>query len=149
MGFRFRKSIKLAPGVRINLTKQGVSSVSVGKRGAMVNVGKKGTRGTVGISGSGLSYSSYKPHNKATPRTQRIAQQKLTQHSNPASTLLPSPSLQGMNATQRPVSILLVIGIFLFPIIFSWFTLKQGYSTVSRVISMLWMMIYIISYLKA
>ena len=43
MGFRFRKSIKIAPGVRINLTKKGLSSVSVGKRGATVNVGKKGT----------------------------------------------------------------------------------------------------------
>ena len=149
MGFRFRKSIKLAPGVRINLTKKGVSSVSVGKRGATVNVGKKGTRGTVGIPGSGLSYSSYKPHNKAAPRPQRIAHQKPTQHSNPAATRLPTPSVQDMNATQRPVSILLGIGIFLFPIIFSWFTLKQGYSTVSRVISMLWMMLYIVSYLKA
>lgn len=47
MGFRFRKSIKLAPGVRLNITKKGISSVSVGKRGATVNVGKKGTRGTV------------------------------------------------------------------------------------------------------
>lgn len=148
MGFRFRKSIKLAPGVRINLTKKGVSSISVGKRGATVNVGKKGTRGTVGIPGSGLSYSSYKSHNKFKHIPQRSTQQKPTQHSNPASTRLPIPSVQDMNATQKPVSILLGIGIFLFPIIFSWFTLKQGYSTVSRIISILWMMLYIFSYVK-
>ena len=148
MGFRFRKSIKLAPGVRINLTKKGVSSLSVGKRGATVNVGKKGTRGTVGIPGSGLSYSSYKPHNKATPTPKTIVHHKPPHHSSPASTYLPTPSVQDMDSTQRPVSVLLGIGIFLFPIIFSWFTLKQGYSTVSRVISMVWMMIYIISYVK-
>lgn len=64
MGFNFRKSIKIMPGVRVNLTKKGVSSVSVGKNGARVNVGKKGTRTTVGLPGTGLSYSSYSPRNK-------------------------------------------------------------------------------------
>ena len=37
---------------------------------------------------------------------------------------------------------MLGIGIFLVPIIFAWFTLRQGYSTVSRAISMVWMVIY-------
>ncbi len=37
------------PGVKLNITKKGVSSVSVGKNGARVNVGKKGTKTTVGI----------------------------------------------------------------------------------------------------
>lgn len=64
MGFNFRKSIKIMPGVRVNLTKKGVSSVSVGKNGARVNVSKKGTRTTVGLPGTGLSYSSYSPRNK-------------------------------------------------------------------------------------
>lgn len=57
MGFRFRKSIKILPGVKLNLGSKGVSSVTVGKRGASVTVGKKGTRATVGIPGTGLSYS--------------------------------------------------------------------------------------------
>jgi hypothetical protein len=56
MGFRFRKSIKLFPGVRINLSKSGVSTL-VGVPGATVNISDKGTRTTVGIPGSGLSYS--------------------------------------------------------------------------------------------
>ncbi len=64
MGFNFRKSIKIMPGVRVNLTKKGISSVSVGKNGARVNVGKKGTRTTVGLPRTGLSYSSYSPRNK-------------------------------------------------------------------------------------
>lgn len=56
MGFRFRKSFRIAPGVRINLSKSGVST-SLGKPGATINIGKSGVRGTVGVPGSGLSYS--------------------------------------------------------------------------------------------
>lgn len=58
MGFRFRKTIKVAPGVRINLGKKG-ASVSVGKRGANVTVGKTGVRTTVGAPGTGLSYTKH------------------------------------------------------------------------------------------
>ena len=56
LGFRFRKSIKLFPGLRLNLSKSGVSA-SVGVKGATVNISDRGTRGTVGIPGSGISYS--------------------------------------------------------------------------------------------
>ena len=66
MGLKYRKSIKLAPGVKLNLTGKGISSVSLGKNGAKVNISKKGTRSTVGIPGSGLSYSSYSPRKKTT-----------------------------------------------------------------------------------
>lgn len=56
MGFKFRKRIKIAPGLHINVSKSGVST-SIGKSGATVNIGKKGVKATVGIPGSGLSYS--------------------------------------------------------------------------------------------
>lgn len=56
MGFRFRKSIRILPGIRLNLSKSGVST-SIGGRGATINVGKRGVRGTVGLPGTGLSYS--------------------------------------------------------------------------------------------
>ncbi len=56
MGFRFRKSIKLFPGVRLNLSKSGVSA-SIGRPGTTVNISERGTRGTVGIPGTGISYS--------------------------------------------------------------------------------------------
>jgi hypothetical protein len=56
MTMRFRKSIRLAPGVRINLSRSGVST-TLGGRGASVNIGRKGTRATVGIPGTGLSFS--------------------------------------------------------------------------------------------
>jgi uncharacterized protein DUF4236 len=55
-GFRFRKSIGVLPGVKINLSKSRVST-SLGGRGATVNVGADGRRMvTVGIPGTGMSY---------------------------------------------------------------------------------------------
>lgn len=57
MGFRFRKRIKIAPGININLSKSGIST-SLGMPGATVNVGKRGVRVTAGIPGTGLSYQT-------------------------------------------------------------------------------------------
>lgn len=59
MGIRFRKSIKIAPGLRINLSKSG-PSLSVGRPGATFNIGPKGTRTTVGAPGTGISYTTQK-----------------------------------------------------------------------------------------
>src|SRR5437867_9778940 len=56
MGFRFRRSIKLFPGIRVNLSKSGVST-SIGTRGATVNIRGDRVRETVGIPGTGVSYS--------------------------------------------------------------------------------------------
>lgn len=58
MGFRFRKQIKIAPGVKLNINKDS-ASVSIGPKGlkqTYSTTGKKTT--TVGIPGTGLSYSS-------------------------------------------------------------------------------------------
>jgi hypothetical protein len=55
MSFRFRKSFKLFPGVRLNLSKSGLS-ISAGIPGATLNFGTRGAAVTVGIPGSGLSY---------------------------------------------------------------------------------------------
>lgn len=67
MGFRFRKSIKIIPGLRLNIGKRG-SSLSLGGKGLTVNVNKKGTRTTVGIPGTGLSHSTHKPHDNSSPQ---------------------------------------------------------------------------------
>jgi hypothetical protein len=53
--FRFRKTFTIFPGVRVNLSKTGVSG-SLGGRGATLNVGKQGENVTLGIPGTGLSY---------------------------------------------------------------------------------------------
>lgn len=57
MGLRFRRRMRLAPGLRLNLSRRG-ASFSVGERGATLNFGRRGKRVTVGLPGSGLSYST-------------------------------------------------------------------------------------------
>lgn len=56
MGFRFRQSIKLLPGIRLNVGKT-VVSVSLGRRGNTINFGRRGIRHTLGIPGTGISYT--------------------------------------------------------------------------------------------
>jgi hypothetical protein len=54
MGVRFRKRIKLAPGLHLNLSGSGLS-LSAGPRGASMTFGgRRGTYGNTGIPGSGL-----------------------------------------------------------------------------------------------
>lgn len=64
MGFRFQKRIKIAPGVRVNISKSGFST-SIGPRGASVTVGKRGVRANVGIPGTGISYSEQLTSNRS------------------------------------------------------------------------------------
>jgi hypothetical protein len=54
-GLRFRKSIGVLPGVKLNISKTGVST-SLGGHGATVNVGSRSRTATFGIPGTGLSY---------------------------------------------------------------------------------------------
>lgn len=55
MSLRFRRTITLAPGLRLNLGARGVS-LSAGPRGASVTIGRNGVYGNVGMPGTGLSY---------------------------------------------------------------------------------------------
>ncbi|MBO4910130.1 MAG: DUF4236 domain-containing protein [Lachnospiraceae bacterium] len=57
MGVRFRKSVKICKGVRVNFSKSG-ASLSLGGRGHRVTTGGRGTRMTFGIPGTGLSYTT-------------------------------------------------------------------------------------------
>ncbi|WP_313383238.1 DUF4236 domain-containing protein [Pantoea sp.] len=57
MGLSFRKRVRIAPGLYLNVSSGG-TSWSVGVPGATLNFGgKRGARATVGIPGSGISYS--------------------------------------------------------------------------------------------
>jgi hypothetical protein len=65
---RFRKSIKIAPGLRLNVNKKSVG-LSAGVRGARYSVNSSGRRTrSVGIPGTGLSYRS---QNGGVPRRTR------------------------------------------------------------------------------
>jgi len=92
MGFRFRRSLRLAPGIRINLSKTG-ASLSLGRRGATLNFSGRGTKATVGLPGSGLSYSEML-------------------HPGPP-TALPRDEVRGLNATGFIV-VAIVVLIVLF-----------------------------------
>jgi hypothetical protein len=59
MGFRFQRRLRIAPGVRLNLSKSGIGA-SVGRTG--LRVGVDATRRkyfSVGLPGTGLSYRSF------------------------------------------------------------------------------------------
>jgi hypothetical protein len=58
MPVRFRRTFQILPGVRINVSRHGIS-VSVGPRGAHLTFSKFGVRQSVGLPGSGLSETSY------------------------------------------------------------------------------------------
>jgi hypothetical protein len=53
MAFRFRRSVKIAPGIRLNFSGSGVST-TFGVRGLSVNVGRRGAFLNTGIPGTGL-----------------------------------------------------------------------------------------------
>jgi hypothetical protein len=61
MGLRFRRRFTIIPGIRLNVSKSGVSA-SIGRRGAWFTFGGKGTRTTVGIPGTGISYTTSSSH---------------------------------------------------------------------------------------
>ena len=54
-GLRFRKSWGILPGVKLNVSKTGVST-SLGGHGATMNIGTRSRTATFGIPGTGLSY---------------------------------------------------------------------------------------------
>jgi len=55
VSFRFRRRIRIAPGLHLNVGKRGVS-VSAGVRGASITAGRRGVYRNVGIPGTGLSH---------------------------------------------------------------------------------------------
>lgn len=77
MGLRFRKSIKIAPGVKMNLGKRGISSISAGG----FNFGKRGINHTIGIPGTGISYR-YKVGGRSNRKTKAVSVKKKSKSSN-------------------------------------------------------------------
>jgi len=74
MGFRFRRSARLGP-LRFNFSKGGLSSISVGGRGASFNipVSRSGSpRSTVGLPCTGLSWSVEHTPSQGLPNSRRL-----------------------------------------------------------------------------
>lgn len=95
MGFRFRKSVKIAPGVRLNIGKKSVG-ISAGVKGARVSVNSSGRKTTtVGLPGTGLSYS----------KTEKIGGRKTTTRSASSNNVQPIrpdlPPAQPLNEKKK------------------------------------------------
>ena len=56
MGLRFRRRVRLFPGLWLNASKSGITT-SIGGDGVTVNYGRRGTRTTLSAHGTGLAYS--------------------------------------------------------------------------------------------
>jgi hypothetical protein len=65
MGWRFRKSVKILPGFRLNFGKRGITSATFGGKWFKTNVSGKGVRNTASLPGTGISHTSYTPHNSS------------------------------------------------------------------------------------
>jgi hypothetical protein len=131
MAFRFRRRIKIAPGLNINLGKRG-ASLSIGGRGATLNIGKKGVRSTVGIPGTGISYTSKVGGGNAKAYSAATDHGDTTYHKDFVGDL------------GRKVSFGLALGIFFVPYIFSWFTLRAGYSSAARLVAFGWLLLLLV-----
>jgi hypothetical protein len=58
MHIRFRKTLNVLPGVRLNISRHGLST-SVGPRGAHLTFSRYGVRQSVGLPGTGLSETGF------------------------------------------------------------------------------------------
>lgn len=80
MSFRFRRSIKLTKGVRLNVSKRGVG-LSVGRRGLRHSIHSSGRRtSTIGAPGTGLSYSKTSTSRKKTKSNHSALTQQKENH---------------------------------------------------------------------
>jgi hypothetical protein len=101
MELRFRRSLKIAPGLRIYLGLRGLTSLSVGGRGATLNLGKRGVKETLSLPGTGLSYqhSFGRP-----PGSSSATQQVQSQPTVP-------PALTGVGRAIRPIAYLVTAAV--------------------------------------
>lgn len=82
MGWRFRKSFKIIPGIKLNLNKKS-SSITFGGKGAHYTVNSNGKKTkTVGIPGSGIYYTETTGGNRQNNRVPTMAPQSPMQNRN-------------------------------------------------------------------
>ncbi|MFT8888559.1 MAG: DUF4236 domain-containing protein [Ethanoligenens sp.] len=96
MGWRVHRSVKIAPGVRLNIGKKG-TSVSLGRKGARVTVGKNRVTRTIGIPGTGI-------YNTKTTTLHKKAPARSTAHSmHPTRPTYTAPSTYAATRPPKPL----------------------------------------------
>lgn len=92
MGWRFRKSFTIVPGLRLNLSKSGLSA-SIGGAPFTVNLGRQGMVQTLSVPGTGVSF---RHHEGPSPRTAPF-------DPSPRPHLVPLPSSQDTFVDKAPI----------------------------------------------
>jgi hypothetical protein len=69
MPLRFRRRVKLLPGIHLNISRSGIST-SLGVRGASLTFGKRGTYLNTGLPGTGISWRGKLPENTSSAAIQ-------------------------------------------------------------------------------
>jgi uncharacterized protein DUF4236 len=79
VGLRFRKRIRLFKGFTLNLSKKGLSSLSIGPRRLTTNISDRGARETIGLPKSGIYYvtKTERPGNSSRGASRRHGQAPL------------------------------------------------------------------------
>ena len=82
MGMRFRKSINLGGGARVNISKSGIGGSIGGKGYRYTKKANGGTRNTVSIPGTGISYvkESGSKSKKKSAEVKAIPQERIENH---------------------------------------------------------------------
>lgn len=112
MPVRIRKTFTLFPGVRVNLSKGGMS-LSVGRKGFTLNFSKQGVRQTTGLPGSGISHTSYLFKNEDDDK------EKEKENKERASDVDKKPKKRARRSPEEPISS--PWGFFLFVFIALFF----------------------------
>lgn len=104
MGWRFRHSFKVIPGVRLNLSKSGLSC-SIGGAPLTMNIGPRGVYGTASIPGTGISYRERFGGGSETPQPGvPVLPPSASPHSVPAiPSPAPTPSSFSLPVSTKPV----------------------------------------------
>lgn len=83
MGWRFRQSFTVIPGLRLNLSKSGLSA-SIGGAPFTMNIGSHGLTETLSIPGTGISYRHHDgPNSRTTPSDSIPIPSRPSQHPAP------------------------------------------------------------------
>jgi hypothetical protein len=78
MPVRFRRTFTLFPGVKVNVSKGGMS-ITVGRKGFHLNFSKRGVKETIGLPGSGISQTSYLYKNDPDDETEKKEEKEETE----------------------------------------------------------------------
>jgi hypothetical protein len=116
MGFRFRKSFKIAPGMRMNLSKSGIG-ISVGSKYGRVSIHSSGRRTiSSNLPGTGISYV----HTTGGHRSRRMARasRPITPAAHTTGNLRSRPTAP---PSYSPVSLLLLpLYLLWWPLLLLW-----------------------------